>query len=95
VKQGLNLRRKAGLSFNLDASANDPDGDRLSYRWWQYTEADTFDGTVTIADPDRASTRFTIPATASKNSTVHLILEVTDNGRPALKHYQRVVVTVT
>lgn len=38
--------------------------------------------------------RFRIPADAQPGQTIHLILEATDNGSPALTHYQRVVITV-
>jgi hypothetical protein len=39
-------------------------------------------------------TSFPVPADAKPGDTIHLILEVTDDGTPALKHYQRVIVTV-
>ena len=37
---------------------------------------------------------FTVPADAKVGDTIHIILEVQDNGKHNLKHYQRVVVTV-
>jgi hypothetical protein len=34
------------------------------------------------------------PADAMPGQTIHLILEATDNGTPALTRYQRIVVSV-
>jgi hypothetical protein len=38
---------------------------------------------------------FAVPADAAAGQTIHLILEVADDGSPRLKHYQRVIITVT
>jgi hypothetical protein len=35
-----------------------------------------------------------VPADATPGQTIQLVLEATDDGRPALTRYQRVVVTV-
>jgi hypothetical protein len=35
-----------------------------------------------------------VPKDASVGDTIHLILEVTDKGTPALTRYQRVIATV-
>jgi hypothetical protein len=37
---------------------------------------------------------FTVPSDAQPGQTIHLILEVTDDGAPALTSYQRVIATV-
>jgi len=37
---------------------------------------------------------FTVPEDAKVGDTIHIILEVQDNGAHNLKHYQRVIVTV-
>ncbi|MEU0804160.1 nucleoside hydrolase-like domain-containing protein [Streptomyces sp. NPDC005970] len=95
VKQGTNLKAKPGSKVALRGIASDPDGDRVSYKWWQYTDADTYPGEVPLNHTDRPNVAFTVPADATPGSTIHLILEVRDDGSPALKHYQRVVVTVT
>nr|WP_269330391.1 nucleoside hydrolase-like domain-containing protein [Kineosporia babensis] len=94
VKQGVDLKARPGQSIRLDGHGSDPDGDKLTYRWWQYTDADTFDGTVEIKGAETKSARFTVPADAPTGSTIHVILEIEDDGTPALKHYQRAVVTV-
>jgi hypothetical protein len=35
-----------------------------------------------------------VPADAKPGQTIHLILEATDSGTPALTRYQRVVLTI-
>ena len=83
-----------GDAVKLDASGStDPDGDNLTYKWWQYNEPGTYSGTVSITDAAKAQANFVAP-NVTEPKTVHIILEVCDNGTPALKGYQRVIVTV-
>jgi hypothetical protein len=91
---------KPGQRVPLTASVTDPDGDRLSARWWQYREAGTYPGSVTVQGPEaprgrgKSSGSFVVPRAARRGQTIHLILEVTDGGTPALTRYQRVIATV-
>jgi Protein of unknown function (DUF1593) len=85
---------KAGHKVELQGLGVDPDGDRLTYRWWQYREAGTYDGAVTISGADSRSAGFVVPSDAQRGDTIHLLLEVTDQGDPPLTRYQRVVATV-
>jgi hypothetical protein len=85
---------KAGHTVHLHGLGLDPDWDRLSYRWWQYREAGTYGGAVTISGADSRSARFVVPRDAQRGDTIHLILEVTDQGDPPLTRYQRVIATV-
>lgn len=92
---GDHVRSVAGGStVELDATpTTDPDGDELTFKWWQYYEADSASGKVTIASPGApAQARFTAPAEPGKE--VHVVLEVTDRGTPPLTRYQRIVVQV-
>jgi hypothetical protein len=67
---------KPGTKIKLNASGTkDPDGDKLTYRWWQYTEADSYPGTVSIRNADSRKTSFTVPADASKGETIHIICD--------------------
>ena len=43
IKEGINLKVKAGESVTLHAKGQDPDGDKLIYKWWRYAEADTYE----------------------------------------------------
>lgn len=84
----------AGDWVELDASGStDPDGDALVYRWWVYPEAGTYRGAVRLIRPEEARAVVEVPADAA-GSTIHVILEVTDFGEPALTRYGRVVLEV-
>lgn len=91
----VDLKADAGKSVKLNATGtSDPDGNALTYKWWQYAEAGTYKGSVAIDNPDKIKASFTVPRNARKGDTIHIICEVTDNGIPALTRYQRVVVVV-
>lgn len=92
---GVNIDSQVGSTVNLRAKAKDPDGDALTYKWYQYAEADSYAGAITLNGAETAEASFSVPADAPVGSTVHVILEVQDNGTPAMKEYERVVVTVT
>lgn len=83
-----------GDEVALDGAASDPDGNRVAVKWWQYGDADTYPGQVTIADGAALKTTFRVPADATTGQTIQLILEVTDDGMPPLTRYQRIVITV-
>ncbi|MBN8471096.1 DUF1593 domain-containing protein [Corallococcus exiguus] len=84
----------SGSTVALSATgSSDPDGDTLSYQWFQYVEAGTYAQAVTLTGANTRDVQFTAP-TVSTASTVHLVLAVKDNGSPALTRYRRVVVTV-
>jgi hypothetical protein len=76
------------------AGSSDPDGDRLSFSWWQYREPGTYKGEVPVRDADKATASIQIPADAKPGDTIHLIAEVTDSGKPPLTRYTRVIITV-
>ncbi|MDD9943873.1 MAG: hypothetical protein OXU20_22720, partial [Myxococcales bacterium] len=73
--------------------SSDPDFDALRYRWYVYPEAGTYDDDVPIAEADQPSTSITVPSDASGH-TIHVILEVRDDGSPPLTRYRRVVLEV-
>ncbi|QDU89206.1 hypothetical protein Pla175_25930 [Pirellulimonas nuda] len=81
---------KPGDAVELAASATDPDGDKLAYRWWQYADADSAKASVKISEGDRpGSASFVAPNEPGRQ--VQLILEVSDDGAPPLVGYQRVL----
>lgn len=87
---------KSGGIFNLNAEGTyDPDGDSMSYLWFQYKEAGTYPGAVSFRP--YAPVLYNLPVTApvvQTPQTIHFILQVTDKGSPALTRYKRVRVTV-
>lgn len=83
-----------GQRVELKASrCDDPDGNRLSYLWFQYREAGSYDGKVEI-NGERDSKAWFIAPEVKSEETLHIVLEVTDDGDPPLTRYGRVVVTV-
>lgn len=87
------LKARPGTSVELSAKGtSDPDGDSLTYRWWQFQEAGTYDGIIEIQDSDKQEASFNVPDNLPKGKTIHIICEVTDSGTPQLARYSRVVV---
>ena len=87
---------KSGEQFHLNAAGTiDPDGDSMSYLWFQYREAGTYSGNVSLRpySPNLYDLPVTAPLVDSVQ-TIHFILKVTDKGAPALTRYKRVIVTV-
>ena len=84
----LVIKAKVGDVVKLNASQSyDPEGDELSFLWWQQGDG------VTIDNPTSADISLTIPSTA-KGKRLHLICEVRDNGAFTLVSYRRVIVEV-
>lgn len=90
----LDRTARANERVELDAKpSTDPDGDSLTFAWWQYTNADTCEAVVDVSTAqDGAVAGFVVPDEPGK--TVHMILEVTDGGDPPLTRYRRVIVTI-
>lgn len=90
------LAVKSGQQFHLSAAGTtDPDGDSISYLWFQYYEAGTYKGVVSFSPS--SPNLYDIPVTAplvDSIQTIHFILKVTDKGTPPLTRYKRVIVTV-
>jgi hypothetical protein len=82
-----------GETIHLDAtSSSDPDDNKLTFKWWQYHEADSAEAEVAITGADAAKANFVVPNESGKQ--VHIILEVTDDGTPPLTRYQRVICNI-
>jgi hypothetical protein len=91
-----------GDTIRLSADGStDPDGNKLSYKWFYYGEPGTFTistartgDPLIIEDADKINAWFIVPKKPGRLGTMHIILAVTDNGMPALTRYQRVIITV-
>ncbi len=78
------------------AGSSDPDGHALARRWFVYREAGTYPGEV-VVEAKGETARLIAPAKATGIAgpqTIHIILEVTDDGSPSVTAYRRLVVTL-
>lgn len=95
LAHSADIKVKPGSKVSLSAAGtSDPDGDSLTFSWWQYAEAGTYPGSVDISDSGSVNAMLTVPADAKSGQTIHVVCEVTDSGTPRLTRYARVVVTV-
>lgn len=80
-----------GEEITLDAGkSHDPDQDELSYEWFRYPEADSYNGELIIKSTESVL-KFAIPADLKRGENIHVILRVKDNGIPNLVSYKRVI----
>jgi hypothetical protein len=97
LKTPAALTVRSGEAFDLDATGTfDPDGDSLSYYWFQYPEAGSYKGLVSFGSqsPRLRAIRGLRAPEVKQPQTIHFIVAVTDKGSPPLTRYARVVVSV-
>jgi hypothetical protein len=94
VTPALDLSAAPGERITVRATAEDPDGDAVALRWWQYREAGTLPTALALDGADSAEVAFTLPGDAAPGQTVHLIVEARDDAELPLAAYRRVIVTV-
>jgi hypothetical protein len=92
VEGPLTLVAFPGQKIPLHGFVSDPDGDKVSVKWWQF-HVGSYPGKVEISNPDSLKTEVVIPNDVIGGQTIHLILEATDNGSPSLTNYQRIIIT--
>ena len=98
IKGALDRTVKSGETVILEADITDPDGDEKftstrSILWWQYKEAGTYNGMVETTNPRNRTISFIAPY-VSRPETIHMIIEATDNGKPRLTAFKRVIITI-
>ena len=85
----------SGERFVLSASgSSDPDGDSLSFLWFNYPEAGSWKQPISAAGADNIYFVPFVAPRVSKAETAHFIVKVTDKGTPPLTRYKRVIVTI-
>jgi hypothetical protein len=105
----IRLEVPVGGMIELDATkSSDPDNNLLTYRWFHYPEAGGTGASLAAVTIERAdSPRVSVTATAACRpqwlgparpcpgpGVAHVILAVTDNGKPKLTSYRRIILTV-
>lgn len=94
IKGALDIKALPGQEVQLTGAVTDPDGDKVSIKWWQYPSG-SYPNKVPISNPTPGKATLKVPADARYGQTIHIILEATDTGKPALTRYQRVIITVS
>lgn len=88
------LRLKPGGTIAVSsAGSTDPDGHKLTARWFIYREAGTNLGAGALSAETGESVRLTLHP-QQQSGTVHVILALSDNGTPSFTRYRRAVVEV-
>jgi hypothetical protein len=89
----IKLTAKSGAAVELSAEgSSDPDGNAFQTTWSVYPEAGTFRGEVALSATESKSTRLVVPK-VEKPETIHVVLQLEDNGEPGLVAYRRAVIT--
>jgi hypothetical protein len=94
IKGPLNLTLHPAEKIRLTGEVADPDSDTVTVTWKQY-RGGSYPGAVAVAEPSSVTTEFVVPADAISGQTIHLVLEATDNGSPALTRYQRIIIAIS
>jgi len=93
IDQEVDIKADPGSTVSFSAAKSyDPDGDNLTFSWWQYEDADTYKGSISIDGEDSSSASLVVPEDI-EDSTIHIILEVQDDGEPKLTRYKRIIIT--
>ncbi len=86
---------KSGENFTLDAfDTTDPDGDNISFLWFNYPEAGTYKKLIKVNGAENVHLAYFTAPKVDKAETAHFIVKVTDRGTPRLSRYKRVIVTI-
>jgi hypothetical protein len=94
LDRGDRLTVKSGDNFTMSAAgSSDPDGDSLTYLWFQYREAGSYKEEIKLGYAENYPTVSGQAPVVTKPETAHFIVKVSDRGSPALARYRRVIVT--
>ena len=94
TKNVLEITGKPGETVSLSAAGtSDPDGNAVDPRWWIYREAGSLKSEVKLSAATGPLTSVVLPQ-VQQPATLHIILEVRDDGTPVLRAYRRAVITI-
>lgn len=91
VKEGMHLTANPGQELLLTIETRDPDRNGIRLKAWAYPEAGSGNAGINIGGKQAI---VSIPDSAKKGDTFHVVIEGTDNGMPALTRYRRVVISI-
>jgi hypothetical protein len=90
----LLLDAATGERVTLSAQGSyDPDGPPIKVSWFVYPEAGSYPGAIALAETAAETTSLSTPP-VEQTQTVHIILQVEDQGRPPLSSCRRAVLTM-
>jgi hypothetical protein len=89
------ISARPGETVRLEGAASDPDGNAVTLRWWRWKAVDTYPGDIRLPEPASRVLFLRVPDDATPGQAIHLVLEATDDGTPALTSYGRVVIAVS
>lgn len=93
IEGPLALLAAAGDKIRINGKVSDPDGNAVTTRWIQLPVG-SYPKKLVLTRPESEHTEVLIPKDAVSGQTIHLVLEATDTGNPALTRYQRVIITI-
>jgi len=95
TKRVLEISAAPGETVRFSAAgSSDPDGDQIAYRWFIYREAGSFTGELSLSHDEQESIHLVAPR-VDRPVTIHVILQLEDNGSPSLFTNRRAMVTVS
>lgn len=91
VEEPSLIKVNAGETVRLKFNSSDIDGDKVMHRVWDYMDVSTATAQV---DFNESIATINVDQKAKSGEEVHVIVEGTDDGLPALTRYKRVVLRV-
>lgn len=86
---------RPGAAIHLRARTSDPDGNRVSIRWWwSWDEVGTYAGKLALDKTSEPGTSFRIPTGAKPGDQLQILGEATDDAALPLTPYVKLVIHV-
>ncbi|KAL1600776.1 hypothetical protein SLS60_007164 [Paraconiothyrium brasiliense] len=94
IRNGGEVKARAGSTVKLSARVSDPDRDQVTVSWWQYLEEGTYPGEVNMTSNKNSGASVKVPKDAQSGQTISVIVQATDDGEFPLTRYDRVIISV-
>jgi hypothetical protein len=93
IKEGKIIKAKAGQLLTLNAIVKDPDGDKVSIKWWQFKEDKTTIA-VNIKNENSLQPTIELASNLKRQQVLHLVAEVSDNHSLKLTSYKTIQIVI-